>query len=154
MASQPLRIIVGADDAGEALKNAVKEFFENDPRVAEVVDVTDVVGLGAAYPNVAFEAATRVIAGEADRALLVCGTGLGVAISANKVKGIRAVTAHDPYSIERSVKSNNAQILCFGGRVIAPQLAVNLASAWLDHEWDPNTPSAAKVDTICAYEEQ
>jgi ribose 5-phosphate isomerase B len=153
MTSQPLRIVIGADDAGVGLKDAVKEFFEHDPRVAEVVDVTETVGLDASYPNVAAEASHRIMHGDFDRGLLVCGTGLGVAISANKVKGIRAVTAHDPYSVERSVKSNNAQILCFGARVIAPQLAVTLASEWLDHEWNPNTPSAAKVDAITALED-
>ncbi|NED63357.1 RpiB/LacA/LacB family sugar-phosphate isomerase, partial [Streptomyces sp. SID10244] len=68
------------------------------------------------YPHVAVAAARMVADGKADRALLVCGTGLGVAISANKVPGIRAVTAHDSYSVERSVLSNNAQVLCFGER--------------------------------------
>ena len=71
-----------------------------------------------AYPHVAVAAARLIAEGKADRALLVCGTGLGVAISANKVPGIRAVTAHDGFSVERSVLSNNAQVLCFGQRVI------------------------------------
>lgn len=70
------------------------------------------------YPHVAVEAARRIAEGEADRALLICGTGLGVAISANKVPGVRAVTAHDSYSVERSVLSNNAQVLTMGQRVI------------------------------------
>ena len=65
--------------------------------------------------------------GEADRALLVCGTGLGVAISANKVPGVRAVTAHDSFSVERAVLSNDAQVLCFGQRVIGIELARRLA---------------------------
>ncbi|CEH17122.1 ribose 5-phosphate isomerase [Ceraceosorus bombacis] len=107
----------------------------------------------ASYPNVAKLAAQKVASGEVDRALLVCGTGLGVAISANKVKGVRAVTAHDPFSVERSVLSNNAQVLCFGQRVVGLELARNLAKGWLGHVWDPNSPSAAKVDAICAIEE-
>src|SRR5919197_795649 len=74
---------------------------------------------------------------EADDALLLCGTGLGAAISANKVRGIRAVTAHDSFSVERSVLSNNAQVLCFGQRVIGLELARRLAREWLDYEFDP-----------------
>ena len=96
-------------------------------------------------------AAARLVAeGKADRALLVCGTGLGVAISANKVPGIRAVTAHDSFSVERSVLCNNAQVLCFGQRVIGLELARRLATGWLGYQFDPassrrtrSTPSAA-----------
>ena len=98
-------------------------------------------------------AAARLVAeGKADRALLVCGTGLGVAISANKVPGIRAVTAHDSFSVERSVLSNNAQVLCFGQRVIGLELARRLAREWLNYEFDPASPSAGKVEAIEQYE--
>lgn len=146
------RIIVGSDDAGLEYKNALRDLFEADDRVASVEDI----GVGAddktAYPHVAVAAARKVAAGEADRALLVCGTGLGVAISANKVPGIRAVTAHDSYSVERSVLSNNAQVLTFGQRVIGIELAKRLASEWLDYRFDPSSPSAQKVDAICSYE--
>ena len=90
-------------------------------------------------------AARMILAGNADRALLVCGTGLGVAISANKVPGIRAVTAHDSFSVERSVLSNDAQVLCFGQRVVGLGLARRLASQWLDYHFDHNSESAAKV---------
>lgn len=86
--------------------------------------------------------------GKADRALLVCGTGLGVAIAANKIKGIRAVTAHDPFSVERSVKSNNAQVLCFGERVVGLELARKLAGDWLGYEFDEGSASAKKVEEI------
>ena len=153
MAEQtPWRIVVGSDDAGLEYKNALKKDLENDDRVAEVVDV----GVGAdehtAYPHVAVNAARLVAEGKADRALLVCGTGLGVAISANKVPSIRAVTAHDSYSVERSVLSNNAQVLCFGQRVVGLELARKLASEWLDLRFDESSPSAQKVAAIGAYE--
>src|SRR5699024_4792742 len=104
------------------------------------------------YPTIAIAAAERIAAGEADRALLVCGTGLGVAIAANKVAGIRAVTAHDSYSVERSVLSNNAQVLCFGQRVVGLELARRLAREWLNYRFDANSPSAQKVAVISAYE--
>ena len=98
------------------------------------------------------EAAERVAAGEADRALLIWGTGLGVAIAANKVPGIRAVTAHDSFSVERSVLSNDAQVLCMGQRVVGIELARRLAREWLTYTFDPSSASADKVREICAYE--
>lgn len=149
-----LRILVGSDDAGLRLKEVLKADLEADPRVASVVDV-GVSGDGdeeIAYPHVAVEAGRRIAAGQADRALLVCGTGLGVAISANKVAGIRAVTAHDSYSVERSVLSNDAQVLCMGERVIGVELARTLARQWLGHVFDPTSASAQKVAAITAYE--
>jgi ribose 5-phosphate isomerase B len=82
----------------------------------------------------------------------VCGTGLGVAIAANKVRGIRAVTAHDSYSVERSVKSNNAQVLTLGVRVIGLELAKKLVDEWLEHRFDPDSASASKVRLIDDYE--
>jgi len=94
------------------------------------------------------------VEGQADRALLFCGTGLGVAIAANKVRGVRAVTAHDSYSVERSVLSNNAQILTIGERVIGLELAKKLVDDWLDYRFDPSSASAAKVDAICSYEQK
>lgn len=106
------------------------------------------------YPLRAAEAARLVAEGKADRALLICGTGLGVAISANKIKGIRAVTAHDSFSIERSVKSNNAQVLCMGERVVGLELARRLANEWLGYEFDPTSNSAKKVDEIGLLEAQ
>ena len=147
-----LRIVVGCDDAGLQYKEKLKADLQADDRVAEVTDV----GVGAeettAYPHVAVAAARMVAEGKADRALLVCGTGLGVAISANKVPGVRAVTAHDSFSVERSVLSNDAQVLCMGQRVIGIELARRLAREWLDYRFDPGSASAAKVEAISGYE--
>lgn len=147
-----LRIVVGCDDAGLQYKEALKADLRSDDRVAEVTDV----GVGAeestAYPHVAVAAARMVADGRADRALLVCGTGLGVAISANKVPGVRAVTAHDSFSVERSVLSNDAQVLCFGQRVIGLELARRLAREWLGYRFDDSSASAAKVAVIGDYE--
>ena len=148
------RIAVGSDDAGFRYKSVLVELLRSDPRVAEVIDV----GVGSdehtAYPPVAIGAAELVARGDADRALLVCGTGLGVAISANKVPGIRAVTAHDSYSVERSVLSNNAQVLAIGERVIGLELAKRLVSEWLDYRFDPESASAGKVELIDRYEQE
>jgi ribose 5-phosphate isomerase B len=143
-----LRIVVGSDDAGYEYKEALKGDLRGDSRVAEVTDVGVGANENTAYPYVAVAAARMVADGRADRALLVCGTGLGVAISANKVPGIRAVTAHDSFSVERSVLSNNAQVLCFGQRVIGVELARRLAREWLGYKFDPESASAEKVDAI------
>lgn len=150
--STKLRIVVGCDDAGFEYKEALKKDLAANGLVAEILDV----GVGAdghtAYPHIAVEAARMVADGKADRALLICGTGLGVAIAANKVKGVRAVTAHDSFSVERAVLSNNAQILCMGQRVIGLELARRLAREWLGYTFDNGSASADKVAAICGYE--
>ncbi len=150
--TEPLRIVIGSDDAGYEYKEAFKALLEADPRVASVADVGVNAEGHTAYPHIAVSAARQVKAGEADRALLVCGTGLGVAIAANKVPGIRAVTAHDSFSVERSVLSNDAQVLTMGQRVIGLELAKRLVSEWLDYRFDPTSASAEKVEVIESYE--
>jgi ribose 5-phosphate isomerase B len=100
----------------------------------------------------AVTAAEIVARGEADRALLICGTGLGVAIAANKVQGIRAVTAHDGFSVERAVLSNDAQVLCMGQRVVGIELARRNVREWLTYEFDTTSASNDKVQEISAYE--
>ena len=153
MSDGTLRLVVGADDAGFDYKEILKRDLEGDPRVVSVVDVGVAADGHMAYPHVAVEAARLVAEGHADRALLVCGTGLGVAIAANKVPGIRAVTAHDSFSVERSVLSNDAQVLCFGQRVVGIELARRLAREWLGYTFDPDSASAPKVAAIESYED-
>lgn len=148
-----IRMIVGSDKAGYDYKEILKRDLEGSDRVASVVDVgVDDAEGATSYPKVAIEAAERIARGEADRAILICGTGLGVAIAANKVHGIRAVTAHDSFSVERSILSNDAQVLCMGQRVVGIELARRLAKEWLTYEFDPSSHSQANVDDICAYE--
>ncbi|KAL2214646.1 ribose 5-phosphate isomerase [Sarocladium strictum] len=150
-----MRIAMSCDDAGVGYKNALKKDLEADDRVSEVLDVgSNDSSDKTPYPTRAAAAARLVAEGKADRALLICGTGLGVAIAANKVKGIRAVTAHDSFSVERSVLSNNAQVLCMGERVIGLELARRLAKEWLGYEFDPKSASAKKVDEITELEKE
>jgi ribose 5-phosphate isomerase B len=150
--SEGIRVVVGSDDAGLDYKELLKADLKGDERVAEVIDV----GVGpdeqTAYPHIGVAAANLVAEGRADRALLICGTGLGVAIAANKVKGVRAVTAHDSFSVERSVLSNNAQVLCMGQRVVGIELARRLAKEWLGYSFDTSSASADKVAAIESYE--
>ncbi|MFF7293794.1 ribose-5-phosphate isomerase [Microbacterium sp. NPDC008134] len=147
-----LRLVIGCDDAGFDYKEILKGDLENNPGVASVVDVGVDADGHTAYPRVAIAAAELVAKGEADRALLICGTGLGVAIAANKVAGIRAVTAHDSFSVERAVLSNNAQVLTMGQRVVGIELARRLVREWLGYRFDTTSASAEKVAVIDAYE--
>ncbi|MDT7582010.1 MAG: ribose 5-phosphate isomerase [Pseudonocardiales bacterium] len=146
------RIVVGSDCAGLRYKEILAEQLRNDDRVAEVIDVGRDIDEDTHYPHIAVAAGRLIMEGEADRALLVCGTGLGVAISANKVPGIRAVTAHDSFSVERAVLSNDAQVLCMGERVVGLEVAKRLAKEWLDYHFDTSSASAAKVAAIGEYE--
>lgn len=124
--------------AGFHYKEVLTADLQKDPRVASVHDVGPLSAEDkTAYPHFAVDAAKHIKEGKADRALLICGTGLGVAISANKVTGIRAVTAHDSFSVERAILSNDAQVLCLGQRVVGLELARRLVKEWLGYEFDP-----------------
>ncbi|MEN0104066.1 ribose-5-phosphate isomerase [Curtobacterium sp. RRHDQ66] len=150
--STQFRLVVGSDDAGFDYKEIIKADLAKDPRVASVVDVGVDADGHTAYPHVAVDAARMVANGDADRAILICGTGLGVAIAANKVPGIRAVTAHDSFSVERSILSNDAQVLCMGQRVVGVEVARRMAKEWLGYEFDQTSASAEKVAAICSYD--
>lgn len=153
MADQ-LRLVVGSDIAGFDYKEAIKADLEADPRVASVEDMGVFAGglEKDSYGSVAIAAAERIRAGQADRGILVCGTGIGVAIAANKVPGIRATVASDSYSVERSILSNDCQVLTMGQRVIGLELARRLATEWLGYSFDASSPSNAKVQVISNYE--
>ena len=147
-----MRIAIGADNAGVELKNAIRAQMEQDGvDVADfgVPDASD----STAYPHVGLDVAQAVARGDAERAVLICGTGIGMAITANKVPGIRATVAHDSYSVERSVLSNDCQILTMGARVIGPELAKKLVREWLALEFDPSSASADKIAIITAHEQ-
>lgn len=151
--SKKFKLVIASDQAGYEYKEKVGQDLEKNPLVESIINLgVDSNATSTPYPSVAIKAAELVANGSADRAILFCGTGLGVAISANKVEGIRAVTAHDSFSVERSILSNNCQILCMGQRVIGLELAKRLAKEWLTYNFDEKSASAAKVDEITSYE--
>ncbi|MGY4531973.1 ribose 5-phosphate isomerase B [Pseudomonas sp. TE3786] len=144
-----LRIAIGCDEAGFELKELLKRHIE-----ALGYPVTDFGTFGGApvlYPDIALAVASAISAGQQRLGVLVCGTGIGMAITANKVKGIRAAQAHDTYSAERARKSNDAQILAIGARVIGAELAKSVVKAFLEAEFEA-ARSAAKVERIKAIE--
>ncbi len=138
-----MKIVIGADSAGKPLLDAIAAHLATRPEH----QVTDLSQPGF-YADLAANAAHKILDGEYDRGILFCGTGIGVSISANKVPGIRAALTHDTYSAERAAKSNNAQIITMGARVIGPELAKAIVDSWLASDFDPNGSSAGNVKAI------
>ena len=144
-----MRLIIAAPANGTTLKNALKAHLQNDPRVDSL---TDLSSPDSTYPQLSFAAAQEVAAVRADRAILICGTGVGTAIAANKVRGIRAATAHDLITLRGSVENYDAQVLCMGQNVIAAPAAWALVDIWLNLRHNTDSGYAPKVGEIEAYE--
>jgi D-erythrulose 4-phosphate isomerase len=138
-----MKIAVAGDGAGKPLVDVIEAHL----KASSAHDVSNLSG-GGFYADLASGVAKDVLAGKFDRAILCCGTGIGVAISANKVPGIRAAQTHDTYSAERAAKSNNAQIITMGARVIGPELAKAIVDMFLASAFDPEGSSASNVDAI------
>ena len=145
-----MKIAIGCDEAAYKLKVEIIHFLEE--KGIEVDDFGTAEGDVVLYPDVAYTVADAVAAGKYERAILVCGTGIGMSICANKVPGVRAAVCHDPFSAERARKSNNAQIMCMGERVIGPELAKYLVNIWLACDF-AGGGSAPKVDRINELEQ-
>ena len=138
-----MKIALGADSAGKPLLDAIETHLRSKAGL-QVVDLSQ----AGFYADMAGHIADEVAKGKHDRAILCCGTGIGVCISANKVPGIRAALTHDTYSAERAAKSNNAQIITMGARVIGPELAKAIVDKWLESDFDPKGSSAGNVEAI------
>ncbi|MGQ0564979.1 MAG: D-erythrulose-4-phosphate isomerase [Gemmobacter sp.] len=143
-----MKLAIAGDSAGEGLARVLADHLKGKHEVAEVSRTGD--ALDPFYANLSDRVANEVLQGKYDRAILVCGTGIGVCIAANKVPGIRAALTHDTYSAERAALSNNAQIITMGARVIGTELAKAIAGAWLAEtmNFDPAGKSAGNVKAI------
>lgn len=130
-----MKIAIGCDEAAYRLKTVLLEHLQGE-KGFETVDFGAKEGEAVLYPDVAREVAEQVAAGHYDRGILLCGTGIGMCMTANKVPGIRAAVCHDPFSAERSRKSNDAQVMCMGARVIGDELAKYLVDLWLACDFD------------------
>ena len=145
-----MKIAVAGDSAGEGLAQVLAEYLSASHTVTDLSRVQ-----GAAddyYADLSDRVASAVLVGEFDRAILVCGTGIGVQIAANKVPGIRAAQCHDTYSAGKAATSNNAQIITLGARVIGTELAKDIATAFLTATFDPEGRSAGNVAAIDAVD--
>lgn len=137
-----------------------------DPNAASVIpDIEklchafgyETVNLGSddpIYANTAIRVGETVAAGEVDRGILVCGTGIGMSIAANKVKGVYAALLTDPYSAQRAVLSNNSNVACIGAFTVGRKVMEELLSIWLEQRYDPSTPSAEKVQRYIVYDQK
>ncbi|MDO4430005.1 MAG: ribose 5-phosphate isomerase B [Lonepinella koalarum] len=145
-----MKIAIGCDDAAYNLKVELIKYLET--LGIECDDFGAGAGDTTLYPNVAEKVALAVAEGKYERAILTCGTGIGMCITANKIPGVRAAVCHDVFSAERSRKSNDAQIICFGERVIGVELAKSLLKTWLECDFagGGSTPKLEKMKEIDA----
>ena len=133
MTTSVMRVVIDSDDAATDLKRLLYDYLKK-----QGINITDLNYLGtkaAGYPEIGFNLALEIQKGHYDRGILICGTGLGMAMIANKVEGVFAGTCHDVYSAERLKKSNDAHVLTMGARVIGPELAKMIVDAWLHSEF-------------------
>lgn len=146
-----MKIVVGSDEAGFGLKNQIKAFLEEKGH--EVIDTGCYSEDPVLYPRMAEAACKKILDGTCERGILVCGTGIGMAITANKMPGIRAAVGHDLFSVERSILSNDAQVICFGARIVAFQYVSRLIDRWLELSY-VDGPSTPKIEEIGAVEQE
>ena len=144
-----MKIVIGCDEAAYDLKEEIKKYLEKKGQEVKDVGVYD--KSSSLYADTAEKLCKEITNGNYERGILLCGTGIGMAITANKVPGIRAAVAHDIFSLERMIKSNNCQVLCMGARIIAPQSAELLLDTWLDIKYHDG-PSTPKVNRIMEVE--
>ncbi|AJQ26332.1 RpiB/LacA/LacB family sugar-phosphate isomerase [Pelosinus fermentans] len=141
-----MKIAIGCDNAAFELKNILKKYMEelgHEVRDFGIPSADD----STFYPNIAETVAESVKKGESARGMLLCGTGIGMCITANKIPGIFAALCHDTFSAERAIKSNNAQIITMGARVIGSELAKVIAKTWLASEFTPGS-STPKINLV------
>ena len=142
-------IAIGSDPNAAGLKAVLVKTLQDMGYIAQDYGSDDTV-----YANVAIRLSEAVAAGKHDRGILICGTGIGMSIAANKVPGAYAALVSDPYSAERAAKSNKANIITLGALTVGVEVAMALVRIWLQSEWTPGTPSEPKVKRIVEYESQ
>ncbi|MEM1227242.1 MAG: ribose 5-phosphate isomerase B [Planctomycetota bacterium] len=148
---RPIRLAVGGDHAGFGLKQMVVERFGD--LVAELIDCGTHDEQSCDYPDIAVEVAERINGGQADRGLMICGSGVGVSVAANKITGIRAAICHDTYSAHQGVEHDDMNVLCIGGRVIGSELAFEIIESFLRASYTPQERHARRLQKILALEE-
>lgn len=143
-----MKIILGSDHLGFELKEIIKQHIQS--KGLEVTDIGVYDKSPVDYPDIGLALAERVSRGDYDRGILICGTGIGMAIVANKVPGVRAAQCHDVYSAERARKSNDAQIMTMGALVVGTELAKKLVDVWLESEFQGgrSLPKVEKINKI------
>lgn len=144
-----MKVAIGCDPNATELKETIKRHLNDLGYEWEDYGSNDPI-----YANVAIKVGEAVASGRHPRGILICGTGIGMCIAANKIPGVYAALCSDPYSTERSKKSNNANVMTMGAQVIGPELAKTLVTIWMNAEYTPGTRSEPKVQRICQYEKE
>ena len=141
-------ILLGADHLGLPLKNALKEHLKKNGYEVEDIGVDNENPVD--YPDVGEKLARRIANGDSERGILFCGTGAGMAIVANKIPGVRAVCINDPYTAERAIASNNAQVVTLGSLIIGPEVGKKLVDVWLENDFQggKSLPKVQKINKL------
>jgi ribose 5-phosphate isomerase B len=146
-----MNIVIGSDHAGFPLKADVIAVLEELGHAVE--DIGSFTPEPVDFPDIASLLCKKVRDGEAERGILVCGTGVGAAIAANKVNGIRAAVCHDVHSAHQSVEHDDVNVMCIGAKIVGPWLARDLVVAYLDAEFDRNEDFVRRVEKLTALEQ-
>ena len=147
-----MKIVIGSDHAGYRLKASVVAFVESLGH--EVIDVGSHDDTPVDFPDIAKQLAGRVTSGEAVRGLMVCGTGVGASIAANKIRGIRAAVCHDIHSAHQCVEHDDVNVMCIGAQIVGPWLANDLIKAYLEAEFSTSEEFRRRVDKLHAMENE
>jgi ribose 5-phosphate isomerase B len=147
-----MRIVVGSDHAGFALKRELLPWLHAGGH--EVDDVGSFDPAPVDFPDIARKVAAAIVSGKAERGLMVCGTGVGAAIGANKMKGIRAAVCHDVHSAHQSVEHDDVNVMCIGAQIVGPWLAKDLVAAWLAARFSTDEDYRRRVAKLAEMDAQ
>jgi ribose 5-phosphate isomerase B len=145
-----MKLVVGSDHAGWTLKREVLAYIASLGH--EVADIGSFDDQPVDFPDIARSLAARITSGQADRGLMVCGTGVGASIAANKIKGIRAAVCHDVHSAHQSVEHDDVNVMCIGAQIVGPWLAKDLIAAFLAAEFSTDEDFRRRVAKLHAMD--
>ena len=145
------KIVIGADHRGYQLKEKMKEFLLN--RNYEIIDVGTHSTVMVDYPDTASDLVKPILSGECEKGILICGSGVGACVAANKFKGIRAGTCHDVFSAHQGVEDDDMNVLCLGSGIVGPSLAEDIIVAFLNAKLKPEERYRRRLDKIKKIED-
>lgn len=146
-----MRLVIGSDHAGWTLKGAIADHVRSLGH--EIIDVGSYDDKPVDFPDIAKDLTGKIASGEADRGIMVCGTGVGASIAANKIRGIRAAVCHDVHSAHQSVEHDDVNVMCLGAQIVGPWLAKDLVSSFLTAEFDTDEDCRRRVEKLNALEQ-
>jgi ribose 5-phosphate isomerase B len=147
-----MKIVIGSDHAGFPLKAGLASFLEQAGH--EVHDIGSFTPDPVDFPDIARALCAEITAGNSERGLLVCGTGVGASIAANKVRGVRAAVCHDVHSAHQSVEHDDVNVMCIGAQIVGPWLAQDLVAAFVAAAFDPNEDFVRRVEKLRQMEDE